>query len=371
VPDAIHLKEVPVMLKSTRSSRRALKAVGSGGSVNLSFALPVGARQLPHAHRLSKRATQRLKWRDYRRTHTVRQTCAHFDIPRSTLHRWAKRCDPDDLSTLEDRSSRPRTVRQPGALWAAWGGREVEAVLAPRQCYPRWGKAKLAGCPLGCMLARQGIVLAVSMVGRILRYLRQRRLLIEPRPTRATPRARHARPHARRKPKGVPIPKEWPGDLVEIDTMRLSPLPGVVRYHFSAVDVVSRYGVIDVRGVATAGTARDFLAEVRARSPFPIKAIQIDGGSEFMAEFEAECQGEGIALWVLPPHSPKLNGHVERMNRTFREEWWECYEGETDLPSMQASGEEGETVYNEVRPHQALGMRTPVAFLADEFGIHA
>ncbi len=349
------------MSQSTRSSRRALKQVGSGSSVNLFSALPVGAVQLPRPHRLSKAAKRRLKWLDYRKTHTVKQTCLHFDIPRSTLNRWQKRFDPHNLASLEDRSSRPQTVRQ-----RTWGAREVDAVLALRGQYPRWGKTKLA-----VLLARQGILLAVSMVGRILRYLRQRRLLIEPQSVRATPRARHARPHAQRKPKGVPIPKERPGDLVEIDTMRLYPLPGVVRYHFSAVDVVSRYGVVGVRGTATAGTAKEFLAEVHARFPFAIKAIQIDGGSEFMAEFEAECQAAEIPLWVLPPHSPKLNGHVERMNRTFREEWWECYEGETDVLNMQGAGREGEAVYNAVRPHQSLGMRTPIEFLADRFGIHA
>jgi hypothetical protein len=162
VPYAIHLKEVPVMRQSTRSSRRALKAVGSGSSVNLFSALPVGVRPLPHPHRLSKRATQRLKWLDYRKIHTVKQTCLHFDIPRSTLNRWAKRFDPDDLTTLEDRSSRPRTVRQ-----RTWGAPELAAVLALRRQYPRWGKAKLA-----VLLARQGSVLALSMIGRILRYLR-------------------------------------------------------------------------------------------------------------------------------------------------------------------------------------------------------
>lgn len=349
------------MRQSTRSSRAALKAVGSGSSVHLVSALPVGVRQLPHAHRLSNRAKQRLKWRDYRKTHTVKHTCLHFDIPRSTLHRWQKRFDPGDLASLEDRSSRPQTIRQ-----RTWGDAEVAAVLALRTQYPRWGKAKLA-----VLLARRGITLAVSMVGRIVRYLRQRRLLVAPRPVRATPRSRHARPHAQRKPKGVPIPKERPGDLLQIDTMRLYPVPGVVRYHFSAVDVVSRFGVVGVRGVATAGTAKEFLGEVRARCPFAIKAIQIDGGSEFMAEFEQECADEGILLWVLPPHSPKLNGQVERMNRTFREEWWECYEGETDVPNMQGAGREGETVYNAVRPHQSLGMRTPVEFLADRFGIPA
>lgn len=354
------------MRQSTRSSRAVLKAVGSGSSANLFSALPVRVRSLPHAHRLSKRAKQRLKWLDYRKTHSVTQTCLHFDIPRSTLHRWQKRCDAGDLASLEDRSSRPRTVRQ-----RTWGSGAVEAVLVLRTRYPRWGKAKLA-----VLLARDGIRLSVSMVGRILRALRQRCLLVEPRPARATPRSRDARPHAQRKAKGVTIPKETPGDLIAIDTMRLYPAPGVVRYHFSAVDLVSRFGVAGVRGVATAGTAKEFLAEVHARSPFPIKAIQIDGGSEFMAAFEAECQAQAIPLWVLPPRSPKLNGHVERMNRTFREEWWQCYAGETgrplgSMPSMQAAGREGEAMYNGVRPHQALGMRTPVAFLADQFGIHA
>lgn len=246
-----------------------------------------------------------------------------------------------------------------------WRVHEVDAVLAVRTPYPRWGKAKLA-----VLLVQQGIARSASMIGRILGYLRRRCRLIEPRPMRATARAHHARPHTQRKPKGVPILKEKPGDLVEIDTMRLFPLPGVTRYHFSAVGVVSRYGVVGVRGVATAGTAKEFLGEVHARMPIGSKAIQIDSGSEFMPEFEQECQAQAIPLSVLPPHSPKLNGHVERLNRTFREEWWECYAGETDLPSMQQAGREGEAVSNDIRPHHALGMRTPVAFLADRFGIH-
>lgn len=184
----------------------------------------MGVRQLPHAHRLSKRANQRLKWLDYRKTHTTGATCRHFDIPRSTLNRWQKRFDPHHLTSLEDRSSRPQTVRQ-----RTWGRQEVEAVLALRTHYPRWGKAKLA-----VLLARQGITLALSMIGRILRSLRQRRLLIEPHPACATPHSRHARPHAQRKPKGVTIPKERLGgrplgSMLQIDTMRLYPLPGVVR----------------------------------------------------------------------------------------------------------------------------------------------
>jgi transposase InsO family protein len=42
-----------------------------------------------------------------------------------------------------------------------------------------------------------------------------------------------------------------------------------------------------------------------------------------MAEFEAACQAKGIPLFVLPPRSPKLNGCVERAQRTHTEEFWE------------------------------------------------
>jgi hypothetical protein len=34
--------------------------------------------------------------------------------------------------------------------------------------------------------------------------------------------------------------------------------------------------------------------------PFPVKAIQVDGGAEFMAEFESACEKKGLRLFVLP-----------------------------------------------------------------------
>ena len=61
----------------------------------------------------------------------------------------------------------------------------------------------------------------------------------------------------------------------------------------------------------------------RGRMPFPVRAIQVDGGSEFQAAFEAACQARGIRLFVLPPRSPKLNGCVQRAQRTHTEEFYE------------------------------------------------
>jgi len=41
-----------------------------------------------------------------------------------------------------------------------------------------------------------------------------------------------------------------------------------------------------------------------------------------MAEFEEACYLYDIKLFVLPPKGPKLNGYVERMQRTFKDEFY-------------------------------------------------
>ncbi|MBM3949738.1 MAG: transposase family protein, partial [SAR202 cluster bacterium] len=92
-----------------------------------------------------------------------------------------------------------------------------------------------------------------------------------------------------------------PGDLVQVDTLDLRPVPGVVLKHFTARDVVSRWDVLEVHTRATSTLAAQFLTTLQARLPFPLKAIQVDGGSEFAAVFEAACQRRGIRLFVLPP----------------------------------------------------------------------
>jgi len=88
------------------------------------------------------------------------------------------------------------------------------------------------------------------------------------------------------------------------------PLPGMVLKHFTARDIVGAHSR------ATSNTASGFMDVLLKRMPFPIKAIQVDGGSEFQDAFEEECRRRGIELFVLPPRSPKLNGY--RMQSTLR-----------------------------------------------------
>jgi putative transposase len=316
-----------------------------------------GVLGLKLAPELSREAHKRLQWFDYYEKvgRNARLTCRYFGISPQTFYRWKRRYDSGRLETLEDRSHRPRRVRRP-----MYSPEEVEAVLKIREQYPRWGKDKLT-----VLLQGEGYYLSASTVGRILHYLKDRGVIKEPISNYISARKRQRnRPYAVRKPRDYAA--RAPGDIVELDTMDIRPLPGVILKHFTAHDVVSRWDVIGVHRQATAATASHFLDELQKRMPFPVKSIQMDGGSEYEAIFETECERRGFKLFVLPPRSPKLNGGVERAHRTHVEEFYEVTDSSFELADLTGELLQWEQIYNTVRPHQALGYLTPLKFLQQQ-----
>lgn len=303
---------------------------------------------------LSRDGQRRLKWFEFYRTHgnNARLTCRHFGISPQTFYRWKRRYASQAMVSLEARSSRPHRVRQP-----TWDARLEQAVLRLRRTYPRWGKAKLQR-----LLQREGTSCSISMVGRILGKLKRTGQLVEPR-TRRTAKKHTSRPRpwAMRKPRDYEVRE--PGDLVQVDTKDVRPIAGVLLKHFSGRDVFSRWDVIELHHRATAASAALFLDALEARCPFPVRAIQVDGGSEFKAGFEQACRRRRIRLFVLPPKSPKLNAHVERANRTHQEEFYEVHDLPWNVTDFHDLLLEWEHVYNTVRPHQSLGYLTPQEYL--------
>jgi len=202
------------------------------------------------------------------------------------------------------------------------------------------------------------------MVGRILVDLKRRGALHEP-PKPAV--LRQARRKLRNRPWAICKPKHWrieqPGDLVEVDTKEIRMRRGVILKHFSARDVVSRWDVVEVHHRATSLAAARFLDTLLDRVPFPVKALQVDGGSEFAAEFEEACQQKELPLFVLPPKSPKLNGHVERSHRTHNEEFYKVQAASDQVPALNSQLRRWEQTYNCVRPHQSLAYLTPLEFI--------
>lgn len=280
------------------------------------------------------------------------EAAASVGVSRATLYRWRDRLRQSGLEGLEDRSRRPKHVRQ-----RQWKLEDINLLQELRALYPRWGKEKLA-----ILAAREGVYLSVSTIGRILHYLKQRGEL----PATAEKRwfysrKRPKRLHAIRKPKDYTV--SLPGDLVQVDTLDLRPGPKIHLKHFTARDVVSRWDVIEVHPRATAENAKRFLATLLKRMPFKIRAIQVDGGSEYMKVFEQACADLGLKLFILPPRSPKLNGRVERAHRTHLEEFYAVYDLDYHPPSLNLVLQEWERIYNHVRPHRALDNLSPAEYI--------
>jgi putative transposase len=212
------------------------------------------------------------------------------------------------------------------------------------------------------LLRRKNLLLSTSMVGRILSDLKRRGVLVEsPAKVPTHRRKMRGRPWARRKPRFWPI--RQPGDLVQLDTKEVRPARGVVLKHFSARDMVSRWDVLEVHERATSLAAAHFLDTLVDRMPFPIAALQVDGGSEFAAEFELACQQRSLPLFVLPPRSPKLNGQVERSHRTHHEEFYQVIPQSWNVAQLNPKLRRWEHIYNSVRPTRCSAISPRANFL--------
>lgn len=235
-------------------------------------------------------------------------------------------------------------------------GRQGGPGRAPQ--VPVHGQARIQA-----VLARKGRELSVSTVGRIIERALEASA-IRPasfREGRVKPkRPRRFAKWARRWKYGAKATRA--GELVQVDHVTCS-CDGRTLKEFRAVCPVSKFMVARVCTRATAGNARRFLMDLVGALPFPLASIQVDGGSEFMADFEGAFEELGIPLHVLPPRRPQWNGCVERANRSARAEFWSLYDGPLTVEHVAPQLARYEFFYNYERPHAALAYRTPNEYL--------
>jgi putative transposase len=177
---------------------------------------------------------------------SFQQAAEALHIPRATLYRWGRRLKTEEARGLEDRSRRPK--HGPGPQWS----QELSEAVQPYREQSGWDKEKLP-----VLLKQEGWQTSASAGGRILQRLKARDVLREPlrHGIRAYKRC-VKRPYATRKPKECTM-REL-GDLVQVDTLDVRPLPNVVIKQISARDMVSRWDVIEALRSMTGRHSRKF-----------------------------------------------------------------------------------------------------------------
>ena len=178
----------------------------------------------------SQEAQERHRMVRFSGTYGVALAAEAFGVCERTVVRWRKRYRDEGMKGLESLPSVPRRQRQ-----KTWTPAMIQAVSDVRVSEEGRGRGKVI---VQLLLAAQGLVVSVSMVGRILTDLKADGRLPEPPIPRHRAR-RAARPYAIRRPKGTP-PPSLPGDVVQIDTVHVRTMTNVELRQFSAIDVVSR-----------------------------------------------------------------------------------------------------------------------------------
>lgn len=302
-----------------------------------------GAARLAKVVSLSAAGKRRLAWMDwYQRAGNARLTCRYFGIAPSLFWKWRARFLKLGVRGLEDRSTRPRRVRQPTTPLTT-----TDLIRRLRTNHPEFSKYKIA-----VILKRDhSVVVSASTVGRIFgRYG-----LFFPTPVKPKGHPQR-RTHTQRLPREMVVSQ--PGQLIEVDVKHL-PTIGRKHYAFVAIDRVTKQTAIHV--ASTISSRQAAVAWKKALTQFrtPPQAVLGDNGSENLGAFqELLTQLQTPQYWARP-RTPKDKPYVERMIGTLERECIQWGGLVLDVKEQQAEIDQWLHKYHDYRPHQALGYLTP------------
>lgn len=292
---------------------------------------------------MSKKATIRLSWMDYiSEGNSIRKTARHFGEAESTIRYWKNKYDKWHLSSLEDKSKRPFNVRESAVPFSV-----IEMIVDLRQQYG-WGKRKLQ-----ILLRREGIFVGQTRIQKVINKAGLKNLKRE--------RKYHLRVNRQHM---YTVSKEvmnQPGGLVYVDVKHLRLIKaGPKVYQFTAIDHATRMLRVKVFSRITSFCGKLFLDYISKHYPFDcIQYLGSDNGSEFLGDLEKELKRKNIKHVFSTPRSPKQNPFVERVIQTTIKDIYLRKGTEMTIEKQQEVLDNYMVIYNTIRPHESLGLKTP------------
>lgn len=280
----------------------------------------------------------------------VKATLMAFKLKKSTFYLWRKKYleSGKKLIALVPKSTRPLTVRKMELDWHL-----VDFIKATRKKYGNVGARIIK--PFLDEYARQIGVSSVS-ISTIEKVIRRRKFTFEKR-GKSRRKVSFQTLRTRKSPR-VQVP-----GYLEIDTIELRVFDHT--YYFSSIiDIFTRYAQVELIPTKSSIYTRDSLIGFRDSYQYAVHTIQTDNGGEFFKSFHGYLEEESLKHIFIYPNSPKLNGVVERFNRTIQDEF---IGRSKDFGLNQLVFSEKLTNYlnwyNNKRPHSSLGYKSPMQFI--------
>jgi transposase InsO family protein len=262
--------------------------------------------------------------------------CQEFEISRPTGYLWLRRYEQHGVAGIAERSRRP--LVSPHRTASDLEQRVIEV----RQRYPDWGARKLRE-----ILAREGIDLARNTIHRIL----LRHGLVQE-------CDRHRQAPQR-------FEREQPNQLWQMDFKGPRGWPQPVG-PLSVLDDCSRYVLV----LAANGSTQELPVRKQLESAFYSygmpEAMLMDHGTPWWSQHAPSGRTQ-LSLWLMRQgirlcwsrvRHPQTQGKVERFHGSLQRAW---RRRGAPQGALQAWLDDYRWEHNQVRPHEALRMKTPAS----------
>lgn len=312
---------------------------------------------------LSDVAKERLRILDFYAEFGEKATKKAFGIDRKTIWVWNKRLRDNNrhISSLVPDSTRPIKTRH-----MKTDVRLISFIRDLRQKHPRLGKEKIK--PLLDLYCRKNEIhsLEVSTIGKVIKrnnlfFQKAGRAYHDP--GRKTHAWKKKRIRIKRMTKDVTL------GYLQMDTV-IRFVDGIRIYLYSAISVQSKFAFSYHYKTLNSRNTVDFFKKFETVCPFPITTVQTDNGLEFLGDFEEYLVKRKIPHVFIYPRCCKVNGVVERYQRSLQEEFLDNnLEFIYDPKLLNDKLMEYLLFYDTIRVHKSIGLQTPMDYLISKGGM--
>jgi transposase InsO family protein len=269
------------------------------------------------------------------------ELCRQFKITRQTGYKWLARHKAEGINGLADRSRRPHHSPTRSAA-------QLEARVIELRCQHGWGGRKIE------RRLRDLGQTEVPAPATITEILRRHGLIDE----QASRQRQHWQRFEHEYPNSL-WQMDFKGDFPTLESGRCAPL--------TVIDDHSRYNIVlSACSRTTTQVVQEALERAFRCYGLPSR-INTDNGAPWGSP-SAPGQLTELAVWLIRlgihvsysrPYHPQTNGKDERFHRSLKAEVLQRHAFSTH-EHVQQELDRWRQVYNTERPHEALGMATPI-----------
>jgi transposase len=317
------------------------------------------------AYSISDEAKFRLEVIDHFNQFGLSSTKQAFKVSRASVYRWKKQFNDSNgkLNSLIPKSRIPKRKRI-----MQIDIRILEFIKQQRKLHYRLGKRKIKP-ELDKYCQSQNLkLISLTTIAKIIKrnnffYSKTSRIY-------HNPNSGFAKRKVNYKTKVKRSPSVINSGYLEIDTIALF-VDGLKHYVYHALDVQNKFDFAYTYKKLNSLNTVNFFDKLKQVYPLltGIHTVQTDNGLEFLGEFHQCLEKQEIKHLFIYPRCPKINGFIERSNRSLKEEF--INENIdlliTDLNLFNHKLIEHLLWYNTLRPHESLNDMTPINYLLKRY----